>query len=108
MSEELGTSLDDDDASLLTDGFVNVLSYASIGCLPLLVFCLATRTGASDRDLYYVGLSVAAAVSFVLGTVKNHFVFHSYWWYLGLEAAAVVCVCAGVSFSVGSAISAIV
>lgn len=84
-----------------------MLAFASIGCLPLLVFCLAAGTGASDRDLYYAGLGVAAAVSFVLGTVKNHFVFHSYWWYLGLEAAAVVCVCAGVSFSVGRAISAL-
>ena len=89
----------------MTDGFVNIISYASIGCLPLLFFSLTAVMVTEVSEVYSMTLVAAAVLAFLLGASKSRFVANSSLSYLGTEAVIVLAVCAVVAFSVGKAVS---
>ena len=103
VSEELGLQLpEDDDASLLTDAFMMVLSFAIIGILPILLYLAGYFiTNINERLLYVIALGITGIMLFTLGAMKSCF-SSVFWVYTGFEALLVGMSCAGVSYVIGS------
>ena len=107
VSEELGMVIEDDDAALLSDGFVNVLSFASVGGLPVVLFTLlAAVMQDPSNSVYPLALAASAALAFGLGSSKGHFAAGSGSSVaLGVETVVVLCVCAAAAFSCARLVS---
>jgi vacuolar iron transporter family protein len=110
VTEELGLQLpEDDDASLLTDAFLMALSFALIGCLPLLTYFLgmATALKLDDQQLFIIGAVVSGLLLFALGSMKSCF-SNVLWVLSGFESLLVAAICAAAAFAVGSGLRSIV
>ena len=108
VSEELGLQLpEDNDASLLTDAFVMAVSFALIGCLPLLFYCLGVIGTFTDHDLFLISAGFTSVMLFILGTMKSCF-SEVFWVYSGIEAVLVAAVCAGTAYCTGSLVKSLV
>ena len=108
VTEELGLQLpEDDDASLLTDAFVMAISFALIGCLPLLTYFLGLISTFKDDELFVIGSVLSALLLFALGSMKS--CFSSVLWVLsGFESLAMAAVCAAAAYGVGSGIRSVI
>jgi VIT family len=106
VAEEIGSSGEDDDASLLADGLVNVLSFAAFGCVPLIVYFALSAFTYDAPFLYVVSLFSASGCGFVLGGLKSNFSANnnSFMW-LGSETLAMLAVGAFLAYYVGKGVS---
>ena len=106
VAEEIGSSGEDDDASLLADGLVNILSFAAFGCVPLVVYFAFSALTYDAPLLYALALASAAACAFILGGVKSNFSANnnSFFW-LGFETVAMLAMGVFVSYSVGRGVT---
>jgi len=108
ISDELGISIEDDDASLITDGLVNVFSFALIGCLPLVNFAVLAAIISNKADptsVFPVSLVCCCTLAFMFGALKSQFVASSSYVNLGLEAVIILCLCSGLAFSCAKLVS---
>ena len=104
VADDLGIVVDDDDASLITEGFISIVSFASIGCIPLVLYASLAALSSDATSLYPLTLAASLALAFMLGALKGQFVEGSAT-YLGVEAVTVVCVAAAVAFSTARLVS---
>ena len=106
VQEDLGIQLpEDSDGSVLLDICGMVLSYAILGCLPILVYVPKIQSGlhalASTHNLNVWSISLSVALLFLLGTLKAAFSpTQPSYFYAGCEAVAVALACSLVSFLV--------
>lgn len=101
VSEDLGLQLpEDSDAVLLTDALVMLFSYAAVGAIPILVYCLGSSGAASNHFLFLASASVALVVLSALGIVKSTF-SSSNWIQAAVESVILGAVCSAVSYFLG-------
>eukprot|EP01041_Mallomonas_annulata_P011485 gene11485-24014_t len=103
ITEELGLQIpEDDDALLIKDSLVMFLSFAILGCLPFITYCLGPTDILKQQDMFNISLLIAAVVLFSLGAIKSTF-SSVFWLFSGLETLVLGGVCSLVAYGVGNA-----
>jgi vacuolar iron transporter family protein len=101
VAEDLGMQLpEDNDVQLFLDAFVMFVSYASFGCIPVLLYSLGALGLMTEHELFLLSAGTALAVLCVLGVIKSTF-SSSNWISFALETIVLGAFCSGVSYSVG-------
>jgi VIT1/CCC1 family predicted Fe2+/Mn2+ transporter len=107
VAEDLGLQLaDENDASLLTDAFVMLLSYAAFSSIPILIFLLGVVGITDIHTLYLSAAGTSLATMTVLGIVKGT-ISSSNWITSGLEALLLGVLCSGLAFFLGNRLMAL-
>ena len=109
LTEELGlTHPEEDDAVLLLDSFVMLISFAGFGLVPLLSCCLVPLQLVDEDNVFSYTMLISAALLFFLGGLKATFKanFGSIAWsYSSFEVLFTGAVVGALAYVVGSFIS---
>lgn len=101
LIEELGMQLpDDDDAMLLADSLVMLLSFGLVGTVPLWVYFCRIFIDIQEDMLYSISCGVSVLVIAILGIMKSYY-SSSYWLYSMVESVFVAFACGGTAYFVG-------
>ncbi len=73
VSQELGQLTEDTELSLIQDGLIMFLSFASFGVLPLIPFCLGPYHLLPEENLSIISVGSTLLLLFFLGCVKSTF-----------------------------------
>jgi len=76
VTEELGLQPpEDDEITLLLDAFVMFISYAGLGTIPLITYCLvpSNLSNLSQKDLYVSSAFLTGLSLYILGSIKSTF-----------------------------------
>ena len=111
LTEELGlTHPEEDDAVLLLDSFVMLISFAGFGLVPLLWCCLVPLKLVSEENVFPYSMFLSAALLFFLGGLKATFKanFGSVAWsYSSFEVLFTGAIVGTLAYVVGSFINSI-
>lgn len=77
VSQELGQITEDSELSLIQDGFIMFISFATFGILPLIPFILGSYKIIPEDDLSMISICSTLLLLFFLGCIKSTFRYNS-------------------------------
>ena len=101
------TTPEDDDAMLLTDAFIMFLSFATFGCIPIIVFFIGPFNFTTDHNLFIASTILSMSILFALGVMKSTF-SSANWLYSGLESLLLGLLCTALSYAVGASVMEVI